>query len=74
MQNNKIIVVTGSYQGNGEEICKIFLKKSFKVYCLDFRYKKKIQISKNLIQYKINLEKENEILIFVTTLRKKKKK
>ena len=43
MQNNKIIVVTGSYQGNGEEICKIFLEKNFKVYCLDLRYKKKFK-------------------------------
>ena len=74
MQNNKIIVVTGSYQGNGEKICKIFLEKNFKVYCLDFRYKKKIQISKNLIQYKINLEKENEIISFCNYIKKKEKK
>ena len=74
MQNNKIIVVTGSYQGNGEKICKIFLEKSFKVYCLDFRYKKKIQVSKNLIQYKINLEKENEIISFCNYIKKKEKK
>ena len=39
MQDKKIVVVTGSFQGNGVEISKIFLNNNSKVYCLDFRYK-----------------------------------
>ncbi len=74
MQDKKIVVVTGSFQGNGVEISKIFLNNNSKVYCLDFRYKKKIENDKDLIKYKINLENKNEILKFCSFIKKKEKK
>ncbi len=74
MQDKKIVVVTGSFQGNGVEISKIFLNNNSKVYCLDFRYKKKIENDEDLIKYKINLENKNEILKFCSFIKKKEKK
>ena len=74
MQDKKIVIVTGSFQGNGVEISKIFLNNNSKVYCLDFRYKKKIENDKDLIKYKINLENKNEILKFCSFIKKKEKK
>lgn len=74
MQNKKIVVITGSFQGNGEEISNIFLNNNSKVYCLDFRYKKKIENNKDLIKYKINLENNNEIIKFCNFIKKKEKK
>ncbi|MDC2991426.1 SDR family oxidoreductase [Candidatus Pelagibacter sp.] len=74
MQDKKIVVVTGSFQGNGVEISKIFLNNNSKVYCLDFRYKKKIENDKDLTKYKINLENKNEILKFCSFIKKKEKK
>ena len=74
MKNKKIVVVTGSFQGNGDEISKIFLNNNSKVYCLDFRYKKKIENNKDSVKYKINLENKNEIIKFCSYIKKKEKK
>ena len=55
MEDKKIAVVTGAYGGSGLKIAELLLKKGFKVYTLDFEYKKNIQIQKNRICYKIDL-------------------
>ena len=74
MNDRKIAIVTGAYKGTGLIISDFLLKKNYKVYCLDNKYKKKIQVLNDKTYYKIDLSKIIEIKLFVNFLKQREKK
>ena len=71
---NKIIIITGGFAGNGLCVVKKFLESGAKVYALDKQFPKKFTVSKNLIKLKVNLESYSSIKNTVNKIMKKKKK
>lgn len=70
---NKVVVVTGGFEGTGKVIVNKFRNQKAKVYSLDNKYVRNKKI-KNFITYKIDLSNFNEIQQFVNYLAHKEKK
>tara|TARA_B100001057_G_scaffold499219_2_gene609047 strand:+ start:985 stop:1413 length:429 start_codon:yes stop_codon:yes gene_type:complete len=66
---NKNIVITGGNGFLGKQLCDAFLSQGSKVLILDI---KKSNSKKNLIQFKTDITKENELKKFLFFLKKKK--
>ena len=56
----KTCLITGGNGFLGTKYCNFFLKKNFKVYCIDINYKKKKK-KKNFIPIKCDITKEREV-------------
>lgn len=70
---NKIVIVTGGFQGNGLSISKSFLKQGAKVYSLDKKFKKSRVVGK-LTEIRAEVNNFKLIKKIIISIAKKEKK
>jgi len=70
---NKIVIVTGGFQGNGLSICENFIKNGAKVYSIDKKFKKNKKIG-NLTKIKAEVNNFKMIKKIINNIGKKEKK
>ena len=71
--HNYVVIVTGSYRGNGKAIAKKFIESGAKVYGIDFKYKRNEGTGK-FYKIKADLSKLNQIIKTLRIVKKKEKR
>ena len=70
---NQVVIVTGGFQGNGLAIVNNFLKKGAKVYSIDNKYEKKVNIVRNLTKIKAEINNYQSMKKIINKIGKKEK-